>query len=144
MEIADGAKVILRAPEPSIIAAGRAEASKSLLDDADVPFHTAAHAFSKGILLAAVKDFTGIGDADGEPLECTPENVELLLRDIFVFDRLDAEYVVPIAKREEEKNVSAASSDGTTEKETAAQTIADSPADTNEPLTEANPSMEDS
>lgn len=123
-----GAQIHLAPVSPRIIAAGRQASRQARDDDPGISPQLAMIAFSEGVLAAAITGWSGFGLSETEPLECTPANVRIALGDVGVFDRLDAEYVVPILMREAEKNVSAASSNGTSTEATAANDIANSPA----------------
>ena len=130
VKLAGGAEIDLAPPSPRIVAAGRQASRRALDDDADLSGAMAMVAFSEGVLRAAILRWRGIGGADGEALDCTSETVALALRDIGIFDALDAGYVIPMMARETEKNVSAASSAGTSKRATAGKDIAGSAAAT--------------
>lgn len=126
VEIGGGANVTLDAPSPRIVAAGRRAARLALNDDIELAGEMASLAFSEGVLRAAIREWKGIGDADGKPLPCNPETVAAALGDPHFFDALERGYVVPIIARETEKNVSAASSAGTSAAATAGNATASS------------------
>ncbi len=122
------ATVTLAAANPRIVAAGRAAVRRALDEDADLEPQIATLAFSEGVLIAAITGWEGIGSAGGDPLDCSKTNVALALQDTLFFDTLDREYVIPIYRREQEKNASAVSSAGTSAGATAGKTIAGSAA----------------
>lgn len=126
VDLGDGASVTLHAPSPRIIAAGRRAARLAHNDDADIDGALASLAFSEGVLIAAIQSWTGIGDANGKALECTPETVAVALTDTVFFDTMERRYVIPIIMREAEKNASAASSAGTSARATAGKGTASS------------------
>lgn len=130
VDLGDGASVTLAPPSPKIVASGRRATRLALNDDIELAGDMASLAFSEGVLRAAIRDWTGIGDASGKALECTPENVAAALSDPGFFDRLERGYVIPIIEREAEKNASAASSAGTSARATAGKATAGSRAAT--------------
>lgn len=68
-------------------------------------------ALGVGVTIAAARwgalVWEGVGDAEGQPLELTADNVQALLeQDQASFDAVDAGYVRPYLQRASEKNVS--------------------------------------
>jgi len=76
---------------------------------------------AKAIARRAVLDWEGVGDADGNPVQVTPEGIDALLEIWPVFEAFQAQYVGLGMLLEQEKNVSAPSPTGTS---AAAQTTA--------------------
>jgi len=76
---------------------------------------------AKAIARRAVLDWEGVGDADGNPVQVTPEGIDALLEIWPVFEAFQAQYVGRGMLLEQEKNVSAPSPTGTS---AAAQTTA--------------------
>lgn len=103
---------------------GRAEAE---LTDDEIQ-EEAGDAFSRALIERGIRAWKGVGDADGNPIEPTPEAVALFLEDPRRFEACDNAYVLPIVLEQQAGNVSAASPDGTSNQVTAAQTIATSAA----------------
>lgn len=60
-----------------------------------------------------IVEWEGVGNADGEPATVTAETVDTLLDHWPAYDALDALYVTPALRRDEEKNGSSNSPDGT-------------------------------
>lgn len=60
-----------------------------------------------------IVEWEGIGTAEGEPAAVNPETVSDLLDHWPAYDALDALYVTPALRRDEEKNASSNSPDGT-------------------------------
>ena len=138
VEISEGASITLAPSHPRIVAAARAAVSRAMEDRPDISgFELSVH-FSFGVLQAAITGWEGFADADGEPLECTPDTILLALDDDTVFDILDREYVFPLNLRELEKKGLAASPAGTSEQATAESDIANTPA-----TSESTPETED-
>ena len=76
---------------------------------------------AKAIARRAVLDWEGVGDADGNPVQVTPEGIDALLEIWPVFEAFQVQYVSKGMLLEQEKNVSAPSPTGTS---AAAQTTA--------------------
>ncbi len=60
-----------------------------------------------------IVEWEGVGTAEGEPAPVTAETVNALLDHWPAYDALDALYVTPALRRDEEKNASSNSPDGT-------------------------------
>ncbi|BDL40923.1 hypothetical protein [Methylorubrum sp. GM97] len=60
-----------------------------------------------------IVEWEGVGTAEGEPATVTGETIEALLDHWPAYDALDALYVTPALRRDEEKNASSNSPDGT-------------------------------
>jgi hypothetical protein len=60
-----------------------------------------------------IVEWEGVGTAEGEPAPVTAETVNALLDHWPAYDALDALYVTPALRRDEEKNASSSSPDGT-------------------------------
>ncbi|MDR6952295.1 hypothetical protein J2X65_001650 [Ancylobacter sp. 3268] len=73
-------------------------------------------AFTKGVGIAAITGWTGVGDVDGNPIDVSPAAVEALL-DLPVFGgRFHEKYVLPGFSLVAEKNASSPSPRGTSAK----------------------------
>jgi hypothetical protein len=68
---------------------------------------------SAELLRGAIVAWEGIGDADGNPVPVTPENIELLLQHPDAFAVLNTAYCLPWYERDREKNASSGSPSGT-------------------------------
>lgn len=60
-----------------------------------------------------IVEWEGVGTAEGEPAAVTGETIEALLDHWPAYDALDALYVTPALRRDQEKNASSNSPDGT-------------------------------
>jgi hypothetical protein len=69
-------------------------------------------AFAIALAQRSIKAWEGVGDADGQPIEPTPERVAQLLKQHGPYEAFHREYVKPVLEREAEKNVSSLSSNG--------------------------------
>tara|TARA_R110002124_G_scaffold173690_4_gene341330 strand:- start:22240 stop:22740 length:501 start_codon:yes stop_codon:yes gene_type:complete len=64
-------------------------------------------AFTRALALRGIRDWEGVGDADGKPVAVSPETVGQLLADPSAFESIDRLYAWPVLEREAEKNGSA-------------------------------------
>lgn len=85
-------------------------------------------AFSRALIERGIRAWRGVGDANGEAIEPSPEAITLFLSDPRRFEACDAAYVLPMVREAAEGNVSAASPNGISSRVTAARTIATSAA----------------
>ena len=65
----------------------------------------AGEAFTRALARSGIVAWEGIGDADGLPVEPSPERIEQLLDHWPAFDAIDRLYVGPALVRDAEKNV---------------------------------------
>ncbi len=126
-----GVEMLFAPASREIVLAGR-KASRAFIDeqpeDALYDAMGSGAAFSLGVLQAAVLDFKGIGNPEGDALKFSPDALATALNDPHIFDAADRVYVVPIMQRDREKNVSATSPGGTSTKVTVDKTTAASAA----------------
>ncbi len=129
-----------RARRAALLLVGRDEHGPELAEtDAVANLEDIGDALSHALIMAGVRDWRDVAvqrlddgepslDDEGatifDPLPFTAENLARLLADPVTFDAFDAAYVVPFARREREKNVSAALPNGTGEAATTATNIA--------------------
>ena len=71
-----------------------------------------AFAFAKALARCALLAWEGIGDADGKPIDPSPEAIDVLLDVWPIFEALQLTYVSKGLLLEQEKNVSALSPNG--------------------------------
>lgn len=141
--------VVLAPVTPAMRRRAQRAAHRSLGDadfdaiDVDV-LHDAVEDGSRELIRLGLLDWGGIGDADGNLLELTPDRdtrfatanapdrptgtIDLLLADEDAFAAIDAAYVRPDAMRRAEKNGLSASPSGTGEAATPASATASSAA----------------
>lgn len=84
-------------------------------DDTTLPVELVEQAgdiLSEQLLLAGIRAWRGVGDADGNLAPVTPDNLGLFLADPTRFERLEEAYVRPFVLREMEKNASSLSLNG--------------------------------
>ncbi|MGI4879906.1 MAG: hypothetical protein ACRYG4_20720 [Janthinobacterium lividum] len=94
------------------VRAGRA-AVRAAFAEAAEDMEGAGDAMSLELLRRGIVEWEGIGNADGEPVTASPAMIELFLADPDSYEAADAAYVLPWARRDAEKNVSAPSPSGT-------------------------------
>ncbi len=112
--LSDGASILFRSDKPSAgVAAARRAAGLMIEaggDDAD-----ASVAFTVALAQWGALSWDGVGDEAGQPLELTPESLELLMTQMpDAYRRIDHGFVIEILSRDAEKNGSAPSPVGGT------------------------------
>lgn len=103
--------------------AGRALQATETPDFAAIGEDTSAELIRAGIMA-----WEGVGDADGKPVQVTPETIELLLQHPDAFSALERAYCHPWYERDREKNGSSGSPTGTGTGATPGNDTANSPA----------------
>lgn len=88
----------------------------------------AGDGISRELLARAILQWEGVGDADGNPVDPTPEWIGVFLDDPTCFQAADAVYVHPWLDREREKNGSSPSPSGISAGETPGTDTANSAA----------------
>lgn len=84
----------------------------------------AGDAFSCELIQRGIRDWEGIGDAQGVALAVTPDAIELFLEEPALFEAADAKYVLPWVAEDAEKNGLSLSQNGTSGAKTAVEPIA--------------------
>ena len=74
-----------------------------------------ALAMAKAVARPAVLDWEGVGDADGKPVQVSPEGIDALLDIWPVFEAFQTRCLAPHLMLDAEKNASAPSPNGTSE-----------------------------
>ena len=83
----------------------RSAAADVLQEGGDDAAVKAGVAFTRSLSHTGIAAWEGIGDADGNVVEPTPDNIDALLEHWPVFDAIDRLYVGPALIRDVEKNV---------------------------------------
>jgi hypothetical protein len=96
----------------AIIAARQAAADAMKTPDGEAIFVGSA-AFTRSIARWGILEWGGVGNADGDAVSPTPENIEALLELWQAFDAIDRLYVTPALIRADEKNAFSLSPTGT-------------------------------
>ncbi len=103
IDITGGARVQVKpVTVVAIIAARQAAADAIKTTGEDAAMGIAA--FTRSIARWGIVAWEGIGDADGEPVDLTPENIDALLEVLPAFDAIDRLYVLPALVGANEKN----------------------------------------
>jgi len=103
LDLGHGVRLKLLPLTTALMAAARADEVVESLPE-DTPDETRAIAFAKAIARRAVIDWTGIGDAEGEPLEPTPAAIDALLDVYPLFEAFQLGYVARGVVLDQEKN----------------------------------------
>ncbi|MFD1510639.1 hypothetical protein [Lacimonas salitolerans] len=111
-DLAPGVRVQLRPLTTALMVATRADPEVEAVPE-DATDETRAMAFAKALARRAVLDWEGIGDADGVPIEPSPEAIDALLDIWPIFEAFQLTYVSKGLLLEQEKNASAPSPTGT-------------------------------
>ena len=112
LDLGHGVRLKLLPLTTALMAAARADEAVESLPE-DTPDETRAIAFAKAIARRAVIDWTGIGDAGGEPLAPTPAAIDALLDVYPLFEAFQLGYVARGLVLDQEKNGSLPSPNGT-------------------------------
>ena len=105
-DLAPGVRVHLRPLTTALMVATRADPEVEAVPD-EATDETRAMAFAKALARRAVLDWEGIGDADGVPIDPSPEAIDALLDIWPIFEAFQLTYVSKGLLLEQEKNASA-------------------------------------
>jgi hypothetical protein len=112
LALAPGVRVLAEPVSTSLMIAARAEVARHVADDSDR--ETLGLAMAKALGRLAIREWEGVGDADGHPAPVTPEGVDALMGVPGVFEAFQARVMGPAMLIVAEKNASAPSPSGTT------------------------------
>ena len=110
-DLAPGVRVQLRPLTTAIMVATRSDPVVESLPE-EASDEERAVAFAKALARRAVLTWEGIGDADGNPIDPSPEAVDALLDIWPIFEAFQLTYVSKGLLLDQEKNVSALSLNG--------------------------------
>ncbi|MEI4234881.1 hypothetical protein [Roseovarius sp. D22-M7] len=110
-ELASGVRVQLRPLTTALMVATRSDPAVEAMPE-DATDEERAVAFGKALARRAVLAWDGIGDADGNPIEPSPETIDALLDVWPIFEAFQLTYVSKGLLLEQEKNASALSPSG--------------------------------
>lgn len=103
IDIAGGARAQVKpVTVAAIIAARQAAADAIKPNGEEAAFGIAA--FTRSLARWGIVAWEGIGDADGKPVDPSPEYIDALLEVLPAFDAIDRHYVVPALIGSQEKN----------------------------------------
>ncbi|UMY16663.1 hypothetical protein MMB17_18550 [Methylobacterium organophilum] len=114
LDLLPGVRVRFRRITPAMMLVARQEVRRVLADGAEEDATVAGgEALTRTLARRGVVEWEGVGDADGNPIEATPEAVDLLMEHWPAYDAVDRLYVGPAFVMSAEKNGSSNSPDGT-------------------------------
>ena len=105
-DLAPGVRVQLRPLTTALMVATRSDPAVEAVPDV-APDEERAVAFAKALARRAVLTWEGIGDADGKPIDPSPEAIDALLDVWPIFEAFQLTYVSKGLLLEQEKNGSA-------------------------------------
>ena len=105
-DLAPGVRVQLRPLTTALMVATRADPEVEAVPD-EATDETRAMAFAKALARRAVLDWEGIGDANGMPIDPSPDAIDALLDIWPIFESFQLTYVSKGLLLEQEKNASA-------------------------------------
>jgi len=105
-ELAPGVRVQLRPLTTALMVATRSDPAVEAVPD-EASDEERAVAFAKALARRAVLAWDGIGDADGNPIDPSPEAIDALLDVWPIFEAFQLAYVSRGLLLEQEKNASA-------------------------------------
>ncbi len=126
-DLAPGVQVQLRPLTTALMVATRSDPVVEAVPD-DASDEERAVAFAKALARRAIISWEGIGDADGNAIEPSPEAIDALLDIWPIFEAFQLTYVSKGLLLEREKNVSAPSPSGPSAGVSATATRAKRPA----------------
>ncbi|NEU15012.1 hypothetical protein G3T14_23495 [Methylobacterium sp. BTF04] len=108
LDLMPGVRVQMRPATPAAMIIARREAGKVFraegADDDPDTGTKATVALVGALARFAISDWSGVGNAEGEPVPVTAENVDALMQIWPCYDAFDQQYVGPILTGETEKN----------------------------------------
>lgn len=104
-DLAPGVRVQLRPLTTALMVAARNDPAVQDLPE-DAGDEESALAFAKALARVAVLDWEGVGDAEGQPIDPSPEAIDALLDIWPLFEAFQTSYVARGLMLEQEKNVS--------------------------------------
>ncbi len=110
-DLASGVQVLLRPLTTALMVATRSDPAVEEVPD-EASDEERAVAFAKALARRAVLAWEGVGDADGNAIEPSPETIDALLDVWPIFEAFQLTYVSKGLLLEQEKNASALSPTG--------------------------------
>ena len=105
-DLAPGVRVQLRPLTTALMVATRRDPAVAAVPE-DASDEERAMAFAKALAQRAVLAWKGVGDADGKPIDPSPDAIDALLDIWPIFEAFQLNYVSKGLLLEQEKNVSA-------------------------------------
>ena len=112
LDLGHGVRLQLMPLTTALMVATRSDPAVQALE-ADASNDSRAAVFAAALARRAVVDWEGVGDADGNVLEISPDGIDALLSLWPIFEAFNLHYVSPGMLLDAEKNASAPSPTGT-------------------------------
>jgi hypothetical protein len=113
IDLLPGVRVKVRPVTVAAIIAARQAAAEAMKDSGENAVFLSSAAFTRSVARWGFLEWTGVGDADGSPVEPTPDTIDALLEVWQAFDAIDRLYVAPALIQADEKNASSPLPNGT-------------------------------
>jgi hypothetical protein len=114
LDLGHGVRVFVEPLTSAVMMAARSELRDVLPDPGShAAKEKAAVALVRALGRIGIRDWEGVGDADGNPMPPTPERIDALLDLPPLYDAFERDHVGPALLLDEEKNASAPSPNGT-------------------------------
>ena len=109
LDLGHGVRVLVEPMSTAVMIAARRDPQISALGDSmeTLTNDDLALVMAKAVARIAIKDWEGVGDADGNPVVVTPAGIDALLEVWPIFEAFQTRYVNSGFLLEQEKNVSA-------------------------------------
>lgn len=108
LDILPGVRIEFEPVGPAAHLLAREAARRALeADDGEDAAVDMQVAYTRALALRGIRDWEGVGDAAGEPVDPTPETIGQLMNNPSAFEAIDRLYAWPVLERESEKNGSA-------------------------------------
>ena len=114
LDLGHGVRVLVEPMGTAMMIAARRDPAIAALGDGieELNNDDLALVMAKAVARIAIKDWEGVGDADGNPLSVTPERIDALLEVWPLFEAFQTRYINSGFLLDAEKNVSPLSPDG--------------------------------
>jgi hypothetical protein len=113
LDLAAGVRARFKPITVAAILVARQAAAEVLKAEGEDSTTMAGLAFTRSLARAGILEWAGVGNAEGDPVEPSPGNIDALLDLWPIFDAIDRQYVAPALIGLDEKNGSSLSPNGT-------------------------------
>jgi hypothetical protein len=113
LDLLPGVRVKVRPVTVAAIIAARQAAADAIKTAGPDGLFVGSAAFTRCLARWGIVEWEGVGNADGDPVEPTPDNIDALLEVWQAFDAIDRLYVAPTLIQADEKNAFSLSPNGT-------------------------------
>lgn len=104
LDVLPGVRIQFRPVTVAAILVARSKAAGVLSAGGEDAAVKAGVAFTRALAHSGIAAWTGVGDAEGRPVDPTPENIDAALELWPMFDAIDRLYVGPALIQDAEKN----------------------------------------